>query len=207
MNNKLTNLKKTLITLNLIILGLNSMGCSKDVECSVSDEHVHIYIDEDKNLKKYIIGEKDHKGNFVRTEDYVSLSNELTIVSKKDLLLVEDNIDYINREMTKYTPYREAYTYDYRYGYDFVTNEYDYHWDYDWDKIDMDKYTPDKVRDITYNYKLYKVNDDGKIEYEYFNSLDDAKAEYKYFKVYNVINKNTSDSYYLEKRKEYKNVR
>lgn len=72
----------------------------------------------------------------------------------------------------------------------------------------MDKYTDDKVRDITYNYKLYKINKEtGKIEYAYFDSLDEAKEDYKYFKTSDLVYKNIGESYYLEKNKSYKNVK
>lgn len=114
MNN--IKMKKRLLTLSLISLGISSFGCAKNVECGVNDEHVHIYIDEDKNLEKYILGEKEHKGNFIRTDDYEQLSNELKVVCKNDLLLVSDNIDYINKKMDKYTPYRQAYVYGTHYG-------------------------------------------------------------------------------------------
>lgn len=206
MNN--IEIKKQLLKLGLITLGLNSLGCAKNVECNVSDEHVHIYIDEDKNLEKYILGEKDHKGVFIRTDDYEKLNDELKVVCDNNLLLVSDNIGYITKTMGEYIPYRETYAYDYRYSYNFTTNSYDYHWSFDWDKIDMNKYTKDKVRDITYNYKLYKINKGtNKIEYDYFDSLEEAPAEYKYFKVSDLINKNTSESYYLEKNKTYNNVK
>lgn len=154
------------------------------------------------------MGEKDHKGDFIRTDDYKRLSNELKIVCDNNLLLVSDNMDHITKTMEEYIPYRETYAYDYRYGYNFTTNSYDYYWSFGWDKIDMDKYTENKVRDITYNYKLYKINKEtNKIEYDYFDSLEDVPSEYKYFKVSDLINKNTSESYYLEKNKTYNNVK
>lgn len=99
-------IKKNLLRLSLISLGISSFGCAKNVECNVNGEHVHIYVDEDKNLEKYILGEKDHKGNYVRTDDYEKLNNELKVACQNDLLLVSDNIDYINKTMDKYTPYR-----------------------------------------------------------------------------------------------------
>lgn len=215
-NNKdLLKLKKSLLTLTFISLGVSSFGCAKNVDCDINDEHVHIYIDEENNLEKYILGEKDHKDDFVRTDSYVLLDEEIKKICENDLLVVSDNIDYISKTIDSYEPYREEYAYDYRYGYyygyDSLNGEYGYvcgwHWDYDWDQIPLDEYTTEKVRDITYNYKFYKINDNGELEYKYFNSLDNLDEEYKYFKVSDLVNKNIGESYYLEKNKTYKNVK
>lgn len=194
----LNKIKRNLLTLGLLTMGAITSGCAKNVDCNISDDHVHIYIDEDKKLEKYILGEKDHKGDYIRTNDYVLLDEEIKNMCENDLLLVSDNIDYISKIIDNHKPSRKSYVY----GYIYVN-----YWGYEWKEIPLDEYTTDKVKDITYNYKFYKINDKGELEYKYFDSLDDLDREYKYFKVSNLVNENESDSYYLEKNKTYKNAK
>lgn len=210
-NKKMMYLKCGLLAAGIISLGANNTGCAKTVACDVATQHVHTYIDEENDLQKYILGEKDHKGKFSRTEEYVELNEELKTVCNNNLLLVSDNINYIINEMSSYSPRREEWNYDLRYGYHYgygynSNGEYGYGWvygsyyDYDWDKIAIDEYTENPVHDITYNYKFYKINSDNTIEAKTFNSLDDRNADYKYFKSSDLINKNVSDKYYLKDR-------
>ena len=113
-------------------------------------------------------------------------------------------------------PKREAYVYDYvygtyygyRYGYSFNGKfEYSYgltsgyHWDYEWQEIPLDEYTTDKVQDITYQYQLYKINEDGTLSKRLFESLEEVPEEYKYFTPDTLVKENVSDPYYLDSKK------
>lgn len=107
--------------------------------------------------------------------------------------------------MDSYEPKREAYVYDYiygqyygyGYGYNFSSGKYEYgygliqgyHWDYNWQEIGLDEYTDNKVRDITYQFRFYKINSDNSISEKLFNSLDEISSEYKYFKPITLVKK------------------
>ena len=193
-------------------------ACAKEVDCDIDLEHVHLYLNDDEDLSRYIESEKEYVGNFYKTDTYYSTSDTFQIISDNNLYIISDNIDYLTEKMGNYHLEREAYVYDYiygsyygyEYGYDYSTNSYTYgyglktgyHWDYEWQNIDLDEYTDDKVRDITYQFKFYKINDDGTLISKLFNSLDEVDDDYKYFKPGDLVKKNISDSYYLSKEKQ-----
>ena len=220
-NNRRFKLVKQSISHALVLFTLITyVGCVKNVDCSINGEHVHLYINEEKNLSKYVNSEKEHINNFFRTNDYLSMTKELEIIDKNNLYIVKDNTDYINQKISENIPSRQSYSYGYIYGHytgygiglNPATGDVEYYYGmhtgwhngYDWQDISLDEYTEDKVRDITYKFKFYKINEDGTLSYSMFDSLDEITDEYKYFKTSDLVQKFVSDGYYLEKQKELK---
>ena len=110
--------------------------------------------------------------------------------------------------MSNYDAKRQAYTYDYIYGgyyaYDYASGQYGtifgWHWGYEWQDISLE-YTTDKVRDITYQFRFYKIDEDGVVSSKLFSALEEVPEEYRYFKLFDFVQKETSSSYYLEMSK------
>lgn len=213
MNNTGFKLMKTTLACTFILLTLN--GCAKTIECDINGNHVHLYTSEDKKLSRFIDSEKEYVGNLFRTDSYLPMTEELENITENSLYSISDNIEYLEEVTASYYPQRQAYVYDYiygnyygyGYGYNYTNGKYEYcygpkvgyHWDYEWQYINMNEYTDDKVRDITYQYRFYKLNDDGTTSAKLFNSLDEVTPEYKYFTPNTLVQQNISDSYYLTK--------
>jgi len=190
-------------------------GCAKEVECDINGNHVHLYTNQDMKLSRYINSEKEYVGNLFRTENYLPMTEDLESITENKLYNIKDNTEYLEEVISSYHPERQAYIYDYiygnyygyDYGYNFSNNKYEYfygnhtgyHWDYEWQNISLNEYTDDKVRDITYQYRFYKLNADGTTSEKLFNSLDEVTPEYKYFTPTTLVQKNISESYYLTK--------
>lgn len=212
MNKKYKLLKSSFIGM---ILASNIMACSKNVDCHIEGEHIHLYVTND-NLKKYIEGEKERDWFFHWTENYVRPDDEINLVVENSLCLVEGNEAYIKNKMYEYRPKREAYVYDYIYGpyygygyhYDYDSGEYEYgyglingyHYDYEWQEIDIEKYTDDKVRDTTYEFKFYKITEEGILVSKNVSSFQEIE-DYPYFKENDFVIEKVSAPYYLENEK------
>lgn len=212
---KHTLIKKSLVG---VLLTFSLTGCGKNVDCDVSENHIHLYKNESNGILMFIEGEKEKRGDFIWTDKYEKESTKLQAISENELCSIEDNFTYFNRKVSKIPePKRQAYVYDYIYGsyygygycYNYSTGKYGYgyglitgyHYDYEWQDIPLDKYTTDKVRDITYKIKLYKVDEKGNVKSKLFDKIDDINKEYCYFKTDDIITQCVSDSYYLDKNK------
>lgn len=202
-----------------LLMGVMSIalsGCVYDVDCDIKEGHLHLYKSSSKNLVRYLDGEKETYFSYTRSDEYILLNKELEVVVNKHLFLVNDNLDYLNNIINSYNNKREAYVYGLYYGpyygWDYGYNNkgeygyyYDlrhgYHYDYEWQEIGVDEYTEDKVRDINYCFKFYKIMEDGSIENKLFDSLEDREEGYNYFKESDLVQKNVSEEYYLDKEK------
>ena len=57
---KRKNLIKTSFIYGGIIVGLT--GCTaKTVDCNIEESHVHLYVNEDNNLSRYVESEKEYR--------------------------------------------------------------------------------------------------------------------------------------------------
>lgn len=210
--------KYKLIKTGLLIgvMSITLSGCVYDVDCDIKEGHLHLYKSSSKNLVRYLDGEKETYFSYTRSDEYILLNKELEVVVNKHLFLVNDNLDYLNNIINSYNNKREAYVYDLYYGpyygWDYGYNNkgeygyyYDlrhgYHYDYEWQEIGLDEYTEDKVRDINYCFKFYKIMEDGSIENKLFDSLEDREEGYNYFRESDLVQKYVSDEYYLDKEK------
>lgn len=209
-------LKKQLLLLslygNVALVGLT--GCSKTAECDIEKNHIHQY-QNNKGLKKYIYGEKETKGDFNRTNDYTTDPNIINNISNKNLCVVTDNINYINQVISNNQAKREAYILDYVYGpyytYDYgfnpATSEYEYyygifygyHLENVWEEVSLDEYISDKVRDYSYEFKFYKIDENGNLISKNFETLEDVKDGYEYFDDNDFVQEFVSDPYFLNK--------
>ena len=123
----------------VMIASVLTTSCAKDVECYVEGEHVHLYTNKDSGLCRYIDSEKEYIGRFLRSDDYLNMTEELRLVSDNGLYLISDNKNYFNNIVeNKKENRREAYVYDYTYGsyygygygYNLSTGDYEYFYGY-----------------------------------------------------------------------------
>lgn len=217
--------KKIKLFSSAILCGVLITGCSKTMDCDIDGEHTHVYVNKEQ-IKKFFDGEYETNRDYHWTEETVPTTDEVKAIIDNDLCLVKDNIEYITQQIETHSPKREEYVYDYIYGiyygygycyhYNPTTSEYEYgwglgtvtgyHWEYRWRNIELEQYTENLVRDITYEIKLYKLGHDGKATAQTFASLEEVTPEYQYFKPHGVIRENTSSPYSLsntEKDKTY----
>lgn len=199
----------------IFITGL--AGCSKKADCDIKEEHAHVYIDEDSMLKRYYQSEAlvNNYGE-KRTEDYILLdNNEIEQICSNKLYVTDENLDSLQKIIDSKQPKREEHIYSYiygpYYGWGWGINaangksEYSYklrygnHWEYVWKEIPLDELTDNKVRDITYEFKFYKFDENGNLISKTFKSLQDIEEGYNYFYKDDLVVKITSESYYLEK--------
>lgn len=198
------------------VMALTLSGCVIQADCDIKEGHLHLYKSPSKNLVRYLEGENEYYFTYTRCDEYVLLDKELELVAQKHFFLVQDNLDYLNNIMLSYINKREVYAYGLHYGqyygWDYGYNnkgEYGYyynlrngyHYDYEWEEINVDEYTEDKVRDITYCFKFYKITGDGEILFKTFDSLEDREEGYNYFRESDLVQKYVSDEYYLDKEK------
>ena len=216
-------LRKKLLLLSLYgsvtLAGLT--GCNKTVKCDVKEDHIHSY-ENSEGLKKYISGEKEKNGNFNRTNEYTTDSNIINNVSSKNLCVVSDNINYINKVISNHQNKREAYVYDYIYGLVYTygygcnpaTGEFEYyygmfneyHFEYVWEEVSPYEYTSDKVRDYTYEFKFYKIDENGNLVSKNFETLEDVEDDYKYFDDNDLVQEYISAPYFLN-REDFKTMK
>lgn len=217
MNKKYKLIKNSISSVLCLTTLLSLSGCVKEVDCDIDGEHVHVYVNSESHLTRYIDSEKEYIDDLSRTDSYLNMNDELKFINDNKLYIVEENINYLNNEIKKYSLTRQAYVYDYiygsYYGYDYGFNpasgEYEYyygfhtghHYGYEWQDIGLDEYTTDKVRDITYKFRFYKKNDEGKLTSQLFSNLEEVPNEYKYFMQNDLIEKFVSDEYYLTSTK------
>ena len=93
------DIKKSLISLGLFINILLASGCSKTVECDISENHMHKYRSS-IGIERYVSGEEDYVRNindntYYRTNEYVELNSEneqlYRIISNNDFVSIDDN--------------------------------------------------------------------------------------------------------------------
>lgn len=217
MNKTTLKLVKTVLACTIVLASFTACE-AKEVECNIAGEHLHLYVNEGSKLSRYIKSEKEYIGDLLRTDSYLPITEELKNIDINELYCISENIEYIQNQISSHQPKREEYSYEYVYGtyygyglgYNYSSGKYDYsyglktgyHWDYVWQEIPMNEYTTNKVRDTNYQFRLYKINEDGTISSQLFTSLDEVTEEYKYFKPSTFIKESTTDSYYLDKNKQ-----
>ena len=208
-------MKKQIKTSILCALSVLTMSaCSNKIDCDIEIVHCHEYIDRDNGIKRYIESEKEYIGSYDRTEKYIYKDANISYIAKNKFCFVKGNEESLKKIMENYSLEREAYVYGirygYYYGYDYGYNpdteeyeyfhgrHYGYYYDYEWEPINPNIYTTDKVRDIYYTFRFYKMSEDGKIKiYKDYNSLDEVEEEYCYFRLQDLVIRNYSKEYYM----------
>ena len=131
-----------------VLLATTITGCAKKMDCNIEGEHVHLYINPDNSLSKYIESEREKKWGCYWTSDFKRINEKNELMLNNDLCIVSDNMEYLTNTISKYSPRRFAYVYDcryvstygYRYGYDVSSGKFkyryvpinEYRWNYDW---------------------------------------------------------------------------
>lgn len=175
-------------------------GCAKEVECNIDGIHAHKYVSE-KYFDKYIVSEKEYVGSWDRLDDYILIDKEqeelLKFINKKDLYVIEDNIEEIKGiESSKndYIEYRYRYTYMQpiphvrRIG-KTTTVSYTYvpRTRHSWTDNPNHSRLTGQQRIVHHMYQGYKIvlNEKGKykvVKSEFVESVEDLPSEYKYVK-------------------------
>lgn len=93
------------------------MGCSKTVECDITQQHAHIY-KKDGELDKLISSEKESIRDYKRTEEYKTIDDQekelIKFENNHGLFRISENLDLIN-EIT--TTQKDQMEYRYYYIY------------------------------------------------------------------------------------------
>lgn len=215
-------MKKTYVNKKLLAILISSgmaitlTGCGKVSNCNIENEHIHIYHNEKNNLTKYINSEKLKVKGFDWTADYSEDIENVSLICENDFYIINDNLEYLKKIVNSNQHQREEYVindyiygnyYGYDYGYNYKSKKYEYfmgyhtgyHYESHWKNVDLNEYTDNKVRDITYKYKVYKINDDKSISMKFVDNFDEIDNEYIFFKKNGLVTEVISDEYYLEK--------
>ncbi len=202
-----------------IIVSTSFSACSPTMECNIESEHVHIYIN-NNGLTKPVDSEKEKVynfslGDFYWTENTIPLDSTISTMIQLDLYDIRENKEYFYDMINIYSNKRQSYTDCCVYGEHYVSvnndpkksNDYkwkknnelitDYYIETKWIDIGLDEYTTDKVRDVTYTYLLYKIDEEGNFTQKYFSSLEDIEEGYNYFNPSTLVKETIGEEYYL----------
>lgn len=190
-------------------------GCSKDVDCNISDFHAHYYVNEN-SFNTFIIGEKENVNGWKRTEEYIIIDREeeklINFENENGLFKISYNQDKIDEivssQGTSYTEYR--YTYRWlqliptRIG-KITTFSQIWHTAYSWTTDSERSDLTGEQREVTKVYYGYKVIKDEKgnlqlVQSEMVDNLTDLSADYIYiqsnfYKTVYIDNKNSEVDY------------
>lgn len=204
-------------TISAILLTATLSGCSKFEDCDINENHVHFYRNDDFGLVRLIDSEKKNVMGYKRTDAYCYFDEKSGVICENNLYRIVDNASYIKNAVSNAVPYRETlqprlrYSDYYGYGYGFFYDQdgnkiYDYgygpqkglNYNYGWDPIEFYEYSEYAVRDVTYKYTLYKIDENGDVVSSVFDNIEDAPSDYKYFNPDDLIVTCLSDQYYLD---------
>jgi hypothetical protein len=182
----------------LVISSKYSIGNSN---CQIKDKHLHVYYDSQSELSEYFKGEKSSVNTFNWTSDYVLASPLNEYIAEHNLCLVKDNQDYLLNIEENNQEHFQEYSLTWIYGsymgicynYDPNTQELSYgyglvnglHYIYSWQNIPDNYVTNNKVRKVSYCYKLYKIVNNQQSS-KLFTNLDNL-GEYQYFNPKTVL--------------------
>ena len=210
-NFKLTKRIASIYLLSTTITLSSLSGCVKKMDCDIQYDHAHKYVS-DEGFYMYKDSEYETKDGMSWTNNITYLNNEIETLDKFDLLKIDDNIEALEEDISKDTPYIE---YQYRYTYykrtqigktHVTTTRTSYRYTTDKNHSGL----TGKVRDVNYKYRAYKIvtSKKGKQKIEESELVDDIttiKDEYPYFKLSDYKEKIYSKQYELgkimEKRK------
>lgn len=189
--NKL-NITKKLVA--LVLSGttvLTLAGCNKKMDCDVEEIHAHRYVS-DVGFEGYLNSEyaTEDYGYLNWTDTIGEVNDEVNIMTKFDLLKIEDNLEQIEEDTKNDLPFVE---YEYKHSYTSMIPAGKVmvpvrHTDYRFSDDSNVSNATGMVRDVEYKYKGYRVgvNTDGDLELQespLVDSLEDIKDDYPYFKV------------------------
>lgn len=179
----------------------------RKMNCAIKKEHLHKYVSEE-GFVTYKEGELLENSEMFWTPETIETNEELVLMSKFDLLKIDDNIDALETATKNDLPYKE---YEYMYTshtpvkvgkvttmishthYDFTTDRTDYR-------------VTGNARDVDYKYVGYRIgkNKEGKTALFKSKAVDDLMAikdKYPYFKISNYKMKVYSDTYCMSNEK------
>ena len=160
-------------------------------------------------------GEKEYNGSFIRSDDYLLANDYYTTIVDNKMYLLEENLDYVKERFKNRKPnYRLELVSEYvpeRFGLSYKDGKLSYglieeHEEYTWQPIEVDTYTANPVKDISYGILLYRLLPDGTLESKIFDSLDNIDAAYNLFKTGNIITEIEGEEYYLDNKTLNKSV-
>lgn len=197
---------RSIITFIILSLPTTLTGCSKKAECDVDETHAHIYTD-DQGFIKYLESEKLTSDNFVRGNQYITLSDTdsslLEFATKKNLLPIKENLDLLTSLFNQYETHLE-YEYEYEdFYYDIIFEMPMWDTEYDWTTDPNHQDLTGEVEEVSYMFQAYKIAKDDKGKYvlipsEYVTDIASIMDEYPYYNKNSIVEIRVS----LENNKE-----
>lgn len=170
-------------------------------DCNIKEKHLHKYVSEDGFIT-YKESELLENSDMFWTPEVVETSEERLLMSKLDLLKIDDNMEALEKTTKNDIPYKE-YEYSYishipvKVGK--VTTMIS-HTNYAFTTDKNDSRVTGNVRDVNYKYVGYRIgkNKEGKTALFKSKEVDDLmviKDKYPYFRLSNYKKKVYSDVY------------
>lgn len=194
---KLFSLKGAALVLITTTAIFCTTACAKEVDCSISDAHAHLYQNE-AGFIRYIDEEYTSYKGFERQDDYIIIEDEediYKVMKKHGLMRIDDNLEVIKKQQEEnkdYFEYRYKYTYmnpiphvhsngkttTVFYTYNPVTR-------YSWTTDENHRKLTGEIRLCHYTYTAYKIveNEKGKLVIKASEPVDDITTimdEYPY---------------------------
>jgi hypothetical protein len=182
---KIKNLKVYAAGLLLIATLATTAGCAKTMDCGIELDHAHKYEDA-YGMVTYRNSEKEYIKDFYWSNDIVPLTDEINIMTKYNLVRIDENISAIDNLLTEqntYQQYQYKYTYYTRVGKVTVSNI-----GRRWTTNENHGRLTGKIRDVSYSYCSYGtyIDEKGKVQLEkseYSDDIYENAAEYPYMKI------------------------
>lgn len=198
---KTKNLKVYAAGILLVATLASTTGCTKTMDCNIELDHAHKY-ETAYGIETYRNSEKEHIGDLYWKEDNVSLTDEINIMTKYNLVRIDENISAIDNllaEQNTYQEYQYKYTYYTRVGKVTVPNT-----GRRWTTDEKHSRLTGNIRDVSYSYYSYKtyIDEKGKVQLERSEYSDDIyqnAAEYPYMKIDDYYKLVYGDSYTKDK--------
>jgi uncharacterized protein YxjI len=182
---KVKNLKVYAAGILLLATLTATTGCTKTMDCDIEIEHAHKY-ETAYGIETYRISEKEHLGDLYWSENNTPITDEINIMTKYNLVRIDENINAIDSLVTEQDTYQE---YEYRYTTyirigKVTVPQTRQRWTIDEDHSRL----TGNIRDVSYEYCSYRtfIDKDGKVQLEkseYTNDIYENASEYPYMKL------------------------
>lgn len=184
---KTRNLKVYAAGVLLLATLATTTGCTKTMDCSIELDHAHKYSNA-YGIETYRNSEKEHIGDLYWIEDTVPINDEINIMTKYNLVRIDENVETLEKLMTEQSTYQE-YQYKYTY-YTRVGKVTVPHTGRKWTTNEDHGRLTGNIRDVSYSYYSYKtyIDEKGKVQLErseFADNIYENAAEYPYMKIDN----------------------
>lgn len=205
--------QKCIAFLSAVAIASTLTGCAKKMKCNIIYGHAHKYISSTR-VTTYRDSEREKIGDLTWTDETTILNQDITDMTKFNLVSIAGNQNYLSEQMEKNIPHT-VYQYSYIYFMPRTTYKTSvvngkivstpqttivpmihYAWTTDENHSGLTGY----MKDVTYKYYGYKtyVDDKGKtrvMKSELVDDIFNISREYPYFKLNDFYTEEYSESY------------